>query len=50
MKKSEIRKLALAKETVAPLAGSKLAEARGAAWSDDSVCPTTAPSDYSRCV
>ncbi len=49
MKKYEIRKLALSKETVTLLVGAKLEAAQGGAWSDDSVCPTTAPSERRPC-
>jgi hypothetical protein len=49
MKKVSDRKLLLGKETLSSLTTVKLAVAQGGAWSEDSVCPTTAPSEVGRC-
>jgi hypothetical protein len=46
MKKTEMaKKLTLAKETLRQLNEPELRHAAGRGWSDDSVCPTTTPSD-----
>ncbi|MFY9821399.1 MAG: class I lanthipeptide [Thermoanaerobaculia bacterium] len=50
MKKTEIaKKLTLSKETLLHLSAPKLRRAVGQGWSDDSLCPTTTPSDCKRC-
>jgi len=42
MKKNDMKKLTLSKETLFPMNGSDLRRAvGGAGWSDDSVCPST---------
>lgn len=44
MKKKELKKLTLTKETLLSMDGSDLRRAiGGAGWSDDSVCPTSHP-------
>lgn len=45
MKKTEVKKLTLSRETIVRLEAPDLRRAQGGAWSDESVCPTTAPSD-----
>lgn len=47
--KKEVKKLSLSRETIVELTDRRLEKALGAAWSDDSVCPTTAPSDGRPC-
>ncbi|HBL27753.1 MAG TPA: hypothetical protein DD490_13025 [Acidobacteria bacterium] len=49
MKKNATKKLALSRETLVRLNGPALGYVDGGAWSDDSVCPTTGPSDHGRC-
>ncbi|HBL27754.1 MAG TPA: hypothetical protein DD490_13030 [Acidobacteria bacterium] len=49
MKKTSSKKLALSRETLARLSGPALGYVDGGAWSDDSVCPGTGPSDNGRC-
>ena len=49
MKKHETKKLSLSRETLVCLTQPELRKAGGGAWSDDSVCPTTAPSDCKPC-
>ena len=43
MKKNEVKKLSLSKETLFPMNRPDLRQVAGGAggWSDDSVCPTT---------
>lgn len=48
-KKDAQKKLSLSKETLVQLSHPALGKVAGAAWSDDSVCPTTAPSDCKPC-
>ena len=48
-KKDAKKKLSLSTETLVRLSGPELGKVLGAAWSDDSVCPTTAPSDQRPC-
>jgi hypothetical protein len=50
MKKSNAKKLALSRETLLRLHDTELVRAAGGAWSDDSVCPSTAPSDRRPCA
>jgi len=46
MKKTEkAKKLTLARETLRQLNEPELRHAAGRGWSDDSICPTTSPSD-----
>jgi hypothetical protein len=48
----EIKKLKLSKETLHRLSGMDLrlvAGGSGGGWSDNSVCPTTTPSDCKPC-
>ena len=47
--KETLKKLALSKETVLQLTHRELRSAAGGGWSDDSVCPTSTPSDCKRC-
>lgn len=47
--KKEMKKLSLSRETLSQLTGRDLEKVKGAAWSDDSVCPTTSPSDNRPC-
>jgi hypothetical protein len=47
--KKEMKKLSLSKETIVLLTQPDLGKIKGAAWSDDSVCPTTAPSEKRVC-
>ena len=50
MKKAKApKKLALSRETLLQLTRQELEQAGGAGWSDDSVCPTTTPSDCKAC-
>lgn len=50
MKKIEtLKKLTLSRETVLHLSEPALRHAVGKGWSDDSICPTTTPSDCKRC-
>jgi len=51
MKKTEtLKKLTLSRETVLQLSALELRHAAGrGGWSDDSVCPTSTPSDCKRC-
>lgn len=48
MKKSS-KKLYLSKETLVHLNGPELGQAAGGGWSDDSICPTTTPSENRSC-
>ena len=50
MKKNNAKKLALSKETLLRLNGTELVHAAGGAWSDDSVCPGTGPSEKRFCA
>jgi hypothetical protein len=51
MKKTEtLKKLTLSRETLLHLSAPKLRHAAGRGWSDDSLCPTTTPSDCKRCL
>jgi len=50
MKKNNAKKLALSRETLHRLNRLDLAQVDGGAWSDDSVCPTTSPSDRRPCA
>lgn len=45
MKKNNAKKLALSRETLHRLNNVELIQAAGGAWSDDSVCPSTGPSE-----
>jgi hypothetical protein len=52
MKKKDMKKLALSKETLLQLNGRDLqlpAGGSGGGWSDQSVCPSTTPSDCRAC-
>lgn len=49
MKKSVSKKLFLSKETLVRLNGPELGQAAGGGWSDDSICPTTTPSENRSC-
>jgi len=49
MKKHEPKKLSLSRETLVRLTHPELGRVGGGAWSDDSVCPTTTPSDCKPC-
>jgi hypothetical protein len=52
VKKKEMKKLTLSKETLFQLSGMDLrnvAGGSGGGWSDNSVCPTTTPSDCKPC-
>jgi hypothetical protein len=50
MKKKDMKKLVLSKETLVQLNGRDLqALVGGEGWSDQSVCPTTTPSDCRAC-
>ena len=49
MKKNNAKKLSISRETLRRLNQMELAQADGAAWSDDSVCPTTGPSRRGQC-
>ena len=48
-KKDAKKKLSLLTETLVRLTSPDLGKVAGAAWSDDSVCPATAPSDCRPC-
>lgn len=50
MKKNNAKKLALSTETLRRLNNTELVQAAGGAWSDDSVCPTTGPSEKRFCA
>ncbi|HEX9940435.1 MAG TPA: class I lanthipeptide [Thermoanaerobaculia bacterium] len=45
MKKKDVKKLTLSRETLVGLDAQDLKKAGGGAWSDESICPTTAPSE-----
>jgi hypothetical protein len=45
VKKNNTKKLVVSRETLIRLNAPELVLAAGGAWSDESVCPTTAPSD-----
>jgi len=49
MKKNDVKKLSLSRETLVCLSNPDLGKIAGAAWSENSVCPTTAPSDCKPC-
>ncbi len=50
MQKKSVKKLLLTKETLIQLSGRDLGKVAGAeGWSDQSVCPTTTPSDCRAC-
>jgi len=49
MKKNDVKKLSLSRETLVRLSNPDLGRIAGAAWSENSVCPTTAPSDGAPC-
>ncbi len=49
MKKNETKKLSLSRETLIRLNNPELGKIAGGGWSDESVCPTTAPSDCRPC-
>ncbi len=49
MKKNEAKKLSLSRETLVRLNSPELGKVGGGGWSDDSVCPTTTPSDCRPC-
>jgi hypothetical protein len=50
MKKKDVtKKLMLSTETLVRLSYPELGKVAGGAWSDESVCPTTAPSDCKPC-
>lgn len=49
MKKNDSKKLSLSRETLVRLSNPELGKAAGAGWSDESICPTTVPSEH-RCV
>jgi hypothetical protein len=44
MQKKDVKKLILSRETIVRMENTELGKVLGGAWSDDSVCPTTAPS------
>lgn len=48
-KKDAKKKLSLSTETLVRLSSPELGKVAGAAWSDDSVCPTTTPSNCKPC-
>ena len=50
MKKNDVKKLSLSRETLVCLSNPDLGKIAGAAWSEESVCPTTAPSDCRPCA
>ncbi|HKH49821.1 MAG TPA: class I lanthipeptide [Thermoanaerobaculia bacterium] len=50
MKKHEVKKLSLSRETLVRLSNPDLGKIAGAAWSENSVCPTTEPSECKPCV
>lgn len=49
MKKTVVKKLSLSRETLVRLNGPELGGVAGGGWSDDSVCPTTTPSENRSC-
>ena len=49
MKKNFAKKLSLSKETLVRLDDPELGRAGGGGWSDDSICPTTTPSENRSC-
>jgi hypothetical protein len=49
-KKDAKKKLLLSTETLVRLTNPDLGKVAGGAWSDESVCPTTAPSDCRPCA
>lgn len=49
MKKNDAKKLSLSRETLVRLTNPDLGKVAGAAWSEESICPTTAPSDHKPC-
>lgn len=49
MKKVAKKKLSLSTETLIHLNVPELGKVAGAAWSDDSVCPTVSPSNCKPC-
>lgn len=50
VKKKDAKKLYVSRETLVRLTNPELGKVEGGAWSDDSVCPTTAPSDNKPCA
>jgi len=49
-KKKNVKKLSLNKETLIQLSGRELRQiAAGEGWSDQSICPTTTPSNCKAC-
>jgi len=48
-KKDAKKKLSLSTETLVRLTVPELGQIAGGAWSDNSVCPTTSPSDCRPC-
>jgi hypothetical protein len=50
VKKNSAKKLALCRETLVRLDDPKLGLVEGGAWSENSVCPTTAPSEFRFCA
>lgn len=50
MKKNNAKKLALSRETLVRLDDPKLGIAEGGAWSENSICPTTGPSEGRFCA
>ena len=50
MKKNETKKLSLSRETIIRLSNPELGKVAGGRWSDESICPTTAPSDCKPCI
>jgi hypothetical protein len=50
MNKNNAKKLTLSKETLRRLNETELLRAAGGAWSDESVCPTTSPSEKRFCA
>jgi hypothetical protein len=49
VKKNSAKKLALCRETLVRLDDPRLGLVDGGAWSENSVCPTTAPSEVRFC-
>ena len=49
MKKNFAKKLSLSKETLVRLDDPAMGRVAGAGWSDDSICPTTTPSENRSC-
>jgi hypothetical protein len=47
--KKELKKVSLFKETILRLTPMDLSHIRGKGWSDNSVCPTTTPTDCKPC-